>query len=252
MNYKAAIPLVSGLVVQLPEWSVGDIHVVAEPGTEPWIPPYSWMAALSEMVPAGQNITFKLRPKDSDYRFRAFNSGKETMIYVDETETPASVKWLLLHEMAHASLNEWPEAAAIIRKEPKPKNYATDDDAHASVWEEQIADGCADHLAPSMGTLPGLNRKWWRRKMAADYGELPSETAAKSALGGESGGWAKVAGTLLQRAALVGAGLYLFGNRQGVIRNALVASAVIQAFVLYETYSAGKEKRPEVSPEASV
>jgi len=210
------------------------------------------MAVLSEWVPEGQVVVFKRRPADSDYRFRAYNNGKETMIYVNETETPASVKWLLLHEMTHASLNAWPEAADIIRSIPKPANYATNDEAHASVWEEQIADGCADHLAPSMGTLPGLNRKWWRRKMAADYGELPSETAAKSALVGETGGWAKVAGTFVQRAALVGAGLYLFGNRQGVIRNALVASAVIQAFVLYETYSAGKEKRPEVSPEASV
>ena len=249
MTYKAVIPLVSGLVVNAPEWEVGSIRVEVEPGAEAWVPPYSWMAAVSEWVPANQVIRFRLRPADSDFRYRAVNTGNETTILVGPTETPASVKWSVLHEMAHASLNHWPEAADVIRSIPKPENYATNDDAHASVWEEQIADACADHLAPSMGTLPGLNRKWWRAKLKMEYGdpELPSETAAKSLIAREEGGLLRVGWTFVQRAALVGAGLYLFGNRQGLVRNALVASAVIQGFVLYETYA---QNRKAVTPSA--
>ena len=47
MTYKAVIPLVSGLVVNAPEWEVGSIRVEVEPGAEAWVHPYSWMAAVS-------------------------------------------------------------------------------------------------------------------------------------------------------------------------------------------------------------
>lgn len=135
MTYKALIPVVSGIAIEFPEFAHGEIRVLAEPGTQRWVPPQEWWDALARLVPPGQTVFFRHRP-DAAYHYRAFNNGDNTTIYVDETETPESVRWVLLHEMAHATINRLPSVARHLRKDPKPKNYATDDHVHASVPEE--------------------------------------------------------------------------------------------------------------------
>jgi hypothetical protein len=256
MEYKAVIPIVSGIAVSFPDLRPEPIRVIAEPGTEPWVPDARWWAALSAKVPPGQTVHFQRRPEANKYRFRAVNNGNKTTVYVDETETPESVKWLLLHEMAHATINGCAAAARIIRAQPKPKNYATDDKAHASVWEEQIANACADYLAPSMGTQPGLDRFWWRKRVnnlqpipqMVDYGtvSLPSAQAAGAFVRGLPGGFAGVVSTYLQRSAFLTLGLYALGshrkNLKVAARNGFTASAVIEAFVLYEAYKQAKSQ----------
>jgi len=61
---------------------------------------------------------------------------------------------------------------------------------------------------------------------------LPSATSALALVNGEAGAFPKVAAHLLGRAALIYAGLYMSGRRQGLTRISLVASAAIEAFVL--------------------
>lgn len=256
MEYKAVIPMVSGIAVSFPDFRTEPIRVIADPGTEPWVPDAAWWQALSAKVPPGQTVHFQRRPAANKYRYRAVNTGSKTIVYVDEIETPESVKWLLLHEMAHATINRAPAAANIIRSQPKPKNYATDDNAHASVWEEQIANGCADYLAPSMGTRPGLNRFWWRKRVntlqplpqMSDYGivSLPSAQAAGAFVRGLPGGLTGVVSTYLQRSAFLTLGLYAFGsprkNWKVAARNGFTASAIIEAFVLYEAWKQTQEQ----------
>jgi hypothetical protein len=239
MEYKAVIPIVSGIAVSFPDFRPEPIRVIADPGTEPWVPDAAWWQALSAKVPPGQTV----------------NTGSKTIVYVDETETPESVKWLLLHEMAHATINRCTEAARIIRAAPKPKNYATDDNAHASVWEEQIANACANYLAPSMGTLPDLDRFWWRKRVnnlqpipqMSDYGtvSLPSAQAAGAFVRGLPGGFTGVVSTYIQRSAFLTLGLYALGshrkNWKVAARNGFTASAIIEAFVLYEAWKQAKQ-----------
>ena len=257
MEYKAVIPIVSGIAVSFPDFRAEPIRVMADPGTEPWVPDAAWWAALSAKVPPGQTVHIQRRPASNGYRYRAVNNGSKTIVYVDDAETPESVKWLLLHEMTHATINRCPAAANIIRSQPKPKNYATSDEAHASVWEEQIANACADYLAPSMGTYPGLDRFWWRKRVnnlqpvsqMVEYGtvSLPSAQAAGAFVRGLPGGFTGVVSTYLQRSAFLTLGLYALGshrkNWKVAARNGFTASAVIEAFVLYEAW---KQTKPTV------
>jgi hypothetical protein len=257
MEYKAVIPIVSGIAVSMPDFRPEPIRVLVDPGTEPWVPDSAWWAALSAKVPPGQTVHFQHRPAANKYRYRAVNNGSKTTIYVDGTETPESVKWLLLHEMTHATINRCTEAARIIRSQPKPKDYATNDEAHASVWEEQIANACADYLAPSMETYPGLDRFWWRTRVNTlqpnsmhNYGtvSLPSAQAAGAFVRGLPGGFAGVVSTYLQRSAFLTLGLYALGshrkNLKVAARNGFTASAVIEAFVLYEAWKQTRSAPP--------
>ena len=98
------------------------------------------------------------------YSFRAYTLGPVTRIFVDNTETRASVGWLILHELAHAVVNRAPRLAAELRSRPHPANYATSDAAHEAVDEEQVANRVADLVAPRLGGRPGLNRIWWRKR----------------------------------------------------------------------------------------
>ena len=186
MEYKAVIPPVSGLVVQRPGTFVhGNATFVVHPGAEAWAPDSRFMDTLGGWAPP--NTVIHLHPrseiracfaKDNPHQrfpkkpfpFRAWNAPhKGIRMFVDETETPDSVKWGILHEVGHSFVTHTP-GLNRLRKIPKPLNYATSDEAHASVPEEQFCNAFADYLAPRMGvTGAGYDRAWWRKRVEA-YG----------------------------------------------------------------------------------
>jgi len=61
---------------------------------------------------------------------------------------------------------------------------------------------------------------------------LPSATSALALVNGEPGALPMVIAHTTLRATIIGFGLLVSGQRQGVVRNALVASLAIEAFVL--------------------
>lgn len=61
---------------------------------------------------------------------------------------------------------------------------------------------------------------------------LPSSTAAADLLHGNPGGLAGVVLSTAGRAALIGAGLYVAGEREHLVRNAVAGALAIEVFVL--------------------
>ena len=73
---------------------------------------------------------------------------------------------------------------------------------------------------------------------------LPSASAATSLVRGEPGALGAVAKTWLERAAMIGLGIYVLGDRRHVVRNALAGSAAIEAWVIWEAWR--QERGPSV------
>lgn len=61
---------------------------------------------------------------------------------------------------------------------------------------------------------------------------LPSASHGLRLINGDLSAVPLVLGDFLVRAALIGAGMYVFGNRENTVRNALAGSAAIETFVL--------------------
>ena len=61
----------------------------------------------------------------------------------------------------------------------------------------------------------------------------PSQEAVKAFYAGDKKSIQKLATTFLYRSVLIGTALYLFGDRKSLVRNSLVASGSIEAFLLY-------------------
>jgi hypothetical protein len=185
--YKAAIPLASGLafvpagatepiVLHPSKGTEGgrpfvdyyNLRVVQEPNTLDYVPEPEWLARTGRIAPPGTLVVFIRRPEaplGKKYPYRAVatprpGGGTSIRLFVDETETKDSVKWLLLHELAHALVTAQPTLAETLRAEPRPPGYPHNDDAHEAVFEERLANAFADRHAP----VPGLDRRWWRAR----------------------------------------------------------------------------------------
>lgn len=217
MGYKAAIALASGLAFVPPGASepvvlhpasgtfrgepfvrYGNLRVVYGVNTLDYVPSPEWLYEVGKRAVPGTTLVFRRRPeapaaKKYPYRAVAERNGTVTL-YVDETETKDSVKWLVLHELAHTLITAQPALAAQLRSQPRPNGYPYDDAAHEAVVEEQVANAYADLLAP----VPGLDRRWWRRRtQAASYGSTD-----------------------------------VVGEPENRVRNVVVGSLVVGAFVL--------------------
>lgn len=62
--------------------------------------------------------------------------------------------------------------------------------------------------------------------------QLPSEIAARAFIRGEPGALTAVVFSTLLRASLIGAGLYVAGDREHTIRNALAGALAVEVGVL--------------------
>lgn len=96
--------------------------------------------------------------------FRAWANRNTVRLLVDETETPRSVAWLLLHELAHVAVTHSPLLRAAFRGRSKPDGYLTDDGVHEAWPEERLANRVAVELMPLLGYERAfLGRDWWRQ-----------------------------------------------------------------------------------------
>jgi len=198
MGYKAVIAPASGIafvpsgatepiVLHPPQAAAGgatsvrygNLTVATRPGAEDWVPGPEWLAWAGGFVPPHTVVTFARRkegPRENKYGWRAVaerpngTKGTRILVLVDETETRDSVKWLLLHEFAHALVTDTPTLAETLRAEKRPNGYPHDDDAHESLFEEGLANAFADrmlakaHRRGLLGGKPGLDRYWWRER----------------------------------------------------------------------------------------
>lgn len=154
--------------------------IKAWPGAEPWMPSAADRQRLACLL--SKAATVELVPRSSlpalwkrdfagqaplpPYAFRAFARGDRIAILVDETETPASVLWLLGHELAHAELSNTKLLRAAYRSIPKSTAYMTDDDTHEAHPEEQLANLVADRVCAQAGFCEqGMDRRWWRERV---------------------------------------------------------------------------------------
>lgn len=157
------------------------LSVYVAPGTEPWALTPEEADALGCMMSRDTEIHFWPRARLDEiwrrthdgtpapappYAFRAWsNPDGRAHILADATETPQSIRWLVLHELAHLDLVSAPLLARAYRGIPKPENYLVDDEAHEARPEEQMANFVADQLAPLLGSAPGYDRRWWRGRV---------------------------------------------------------------------------------------
>ena len=65
--------------------------------------------------------------------------------------------------------------------------------------------------------------------------QLPSSRSALAFVRGEDGATASVIGHTLGRAALIGVGLAIAGEREHLVRNSLMGAMAIESFVLLWT-----------------
>ena len=92
------------------------------------------------------------------YAFRAISRGDEALVFADETETRASIAWLIAHELAHHELARNPRVREFFVKARPIGIDPASDQFHEEDPEERYADGRATAL---FGTR--YDRAWWRR-----------------------------------------------------------------------------------------
>lgn len=165
----------------------GGLDVRLRPGTEPWLPQASVLEVLAKHL--AQDVEVRLWPRAElarawarshggatlpdlpAYSFRAWAnpSTNEINLLVDETETPASTTWLLLHELAHLELRASPfvTTALAMARARRPRAYWTSDAAHQAEAEERIADWIATAWFRRLGfgRPHRRDRLWWRRRV---------------------------------------------------------------------------------------
>lgn len=157
------------------------LQIKAWPGTEPWVLTADQAKRLSCLLTRNLEVEYVPRNQVGQvwrrdhagrempvnlYAFRAYSRGNKAVLFVDDTETQASATWLLLHELAHLELPSASLLYSAYRSIPKPPNYLTNDAAHESHPEEQLANHVATETMSKLG-LPGkaLDRLWWRQRV---------------------------------------------------------------------------------------
>ena len=174
------------------------LSVTVHPGAEKWAPSRQTAQKIACLLSRDVAVEYAPRsmleaiwqrdhgsplPVDR-YAFRAYARGGRAVLFVDETETPASATWLLLHELAHLDLPNSRLLFRAYRSVDKPDGYLTDDVAHEAHPEEQMANLVADQVLPTLGYPAGrYDRLWWRRRVASrraatGYGLQATETEA--------------------------------------------------------------------------
>lgn len=152
------------------------------PGTEPWLPPQAvldqisaWLAGPATLeihpraaLPAVWAREHGGRPLNRDpWSFRAWavKAQRRVFFFVDETETPQSVLWGLLHELGHLDLTgAGVVQAAVIY--PRTASYMDTDEGHEADPEEQLVNWAALHLLGKLGYEPRTyDRHWWRQRV---------------------------------------------------------------------------------------
>lgn len=142
------------------------LHI--HPQARPWLPPPSEMAKIKALFKNTKaDVYFHPRSKANEilgrhaepYAFRAFTRGEEVNLFVDETETPQSIAWLLAHELTHRMVHDSPTLDQAF-EEARPTDLdPAGDPFHDIDPEERFCDGIATNL---LGYR--TDRSWWRKR----------------------------------------------------------------------------------------
>ena len=130
------------------------------------------LASFAAAHPQLRGVTVRLWPRwmqdvvtgDLDrlppYAFRAVSRGEFADVLVDETETPHSVTWLVVHELAHHLVDRDPNARDLFDSVRVSDLAPHGDDFHRVDPEERWADALA-----TKWTGERLDRDWWRGRV---------------------------------------------------------------------------------------
>lgn len=145
----------------------------------PWVPSEADLAQIrsffGERLPGGQIYLWPRRLVDQVYgkptkplSFRAFTRAGRSNVFVDPSETDASVAFLMAHELCHQVVDRSPTLSMAF-SDAKPAGVdRAGDEFHSVDAEERFCDGIANRL---LGTR--YDRSWWRRRLEAErFGDL--------------------------------------------------------------------------------
>ena len=135
-----------------------------------WIPPkvsldqlkraFNLPQATVRIIPRRIIPQFHKETQDGfDYGFRGFTRGNQSYIFVDETENPHSIAWLMAHELCHIEIGQ----NDYLRKKFDSQTPTVDpksDEFHRLDPEELYCDSRANNI---LGT--NFDRFWWRAKV---------------------------------------------------------------------------------------
>lgn len=146
---------------------VPGLYWQVHPDARAFVPNEADRARLAAMAP-GDAVDVFLWPRalatsavgrsGDDYGFRAVSRGPRVDILTDATETPASIRWLIAHELGHQRARQ--AGFHAILQEGAPQDVEPVSDAyHHLDPEERWADGLATRAFGER-----LDRDWWRAR----------------------------------------------------------------------------------------
>lgn len=141
------------------------IELIVHPEAEPWRPSNRCLAKLETELSGRAHLWPRhlasrvLGRSAAPYAFRAFTRDGVSHLFVDPTETPTSICWLLAHELSHQQLAHRPGVQTALRA-ARPQDLDPSGDAfHQVDPEERYCDGIATRLVGQR-----LDRDWWRAR----------------------------------------------------------------------------------------
>jgi hypothetical protein len=148
------------------------MQIFVHPEARPWTPSRMDMEKLSSFfgpkLPGSQLCLWPRRligsvtekTEATPYSFRAVTKGQISNVFVDPTETKASIAFLSAHELTHQLVRMNPMLEAAF-EDARPAGIPHHSDLfHLVDAEERFCDGIASHL---MGTF--YDRAWWRKRV---------------------------------------------------------------------------------------
>ena len=144
-------------------------QLVVHPEAQRWVPSEAYLSKLGEYFPDGKvslwprrmTATILGRPT-VPYEFRAFTRNGEANVFVDPTETPQSIAWLMAHELCHQIVENSPTINAAFNDAKPVDMKPSSDEFHYVDAEERFCDGIATKL---LGYRK--DRAWWRKRVAS-------------------------------------------------------------------------------------
>jgi hypothetical protein len=148
----------------------GTFRIVAYPGTERWVRNSPCLRRVGEyfsdpsmvvhVYPRSMADQVLGKPKPP-YTYRAFTRDGQSYVFVDRTETPRSICWLIAHELTHQLIDKSPTVKAAMSDASARRTNLdpAGDRFHQIDAEERFCDGIATNLVGAR-----LDRDWWRQR----------------------------------------------------------------------------------------
>jgi len=146
-------------------------HLEVHPEAEAWAPKGLALLRLQRRFPL-PHVTIRLWPRRlvgqttgrvglPPHAFRARTTGNVADVFVDGTETPRSIAWLIAHELSHHEVRMHPTVREHMQSlRPPSCDEPSSDECHLEDPEELH---CDDQATALFGER--LDRSWWRTRV---------------------------------------------------------------------------------------